>query len=266
MRPQQQGRRQRNRNSGGGNRRNQNPLSRNYESNGPDVKIRGNAQVIADKYAALARDALSSGDSVMAENYLQHAEHYNRIIMAAQSQMQAQREERQQSDDNSDSDDDSSDDTTAQDASSDNGEERPRRDRQDRKERNERKAANGDARPNGEDASEAPQPVIGETPVEVAMEEQEQAAASAPRRAPARRPRKPRRKRSGTSCPPHGTPWGLQTPRRSQAATWLDGYGNSRRRLALRSRHRAAPSRRWRHSDPTRWQVGCNGIKLRRGR
>jgi hypothetical protein len=66
MRPQQQGRRQRNRNSGGGNRRNQNPLSRNYESNGPDVKIRGNAQVIADKYATLARDALSSGDNVMA--------------------------------------------------------------------------------------------------------------------------------------------------------------------------------------------------------
>ena len=102
MRPQQQGRRQRNRNSGGGNRRNQNPLSRNYESNGPDVKIRGNAQVIADKYATLARDALSSGDSVMAENYLQHAEHYNRIIMAAQAQMQAQRDERQQSDDDND--------------------------------------------------------------------------------------------------------------------------------------------------------------------
>ncbi|MEL6200813.1 MAG: DUF4167 domain-containing protein [Pseudomonadota bacterium] len=82
MRPQNHGRRSRNR--GNNNRRNQNPLQRSYESNGPDVKIRGNAQVIADKYAALARDAQSAGDRVMAENYLQHAEHYNRIILAAQ--------------------------------------------------------------------------------------------------------------------------------------------------------------------------------------
>ena len=62
------------------------PLTRNYESNGPDVKIRGSAQQIAEKYATLARDAHSSGDRVMAENYLQHAEHYNRIIAAAQAQ------------------------------------------------------------------------------------------------------------------------------------------------------------------------------------
>ncbi len=41
---------------------------------------------IAEKYMSLARDAMSSGDSVAAENYLQHAEHYNRIIMAAQAQ------------------------------------------------------------------------------------------------------------------------------------------------------------------------------------
>ena len=61
-------------------------MSRNYESNGPDVKIRGNAAHIADKYSSLARDALSNGDTVMAENYLQHAEHYNRIIAAAQAQ------------------------------------------------------------------------------------------------------------------------------------------------------------------------------------
>lgn len=82
-------------NNGGGNNNNNNrkgpnPLSRNYESNGPDVKIRGSAQQIAEKYAALARDAMSSGDRVMAENYLQHAEHYNRIIAAAQAQMPIQ--------------------------------------------------------------------------------------------------------------------------------------------------------------------------------
>ena len=72
--------------SRGRNRKPQNPLSRNYESNGPDVKIRGNAGHIAEKYASLARDALSNGDTVMAENYLQHAEHYNRLIAAAQAQ------------------------------------------------------------------------------------------------------------------------------------------------------------------------------------
>jgi hypothetical protein len=62
-------------------------LARNYESNGPDVKIRGTATHIAEKYMSLARDALASGDMVTAESYLQHAEHYNRIIMAAQSQL-----------------------------------------------------------------------------------------------------------------------------------------------------------------------------------
>jgi hypothetical protein len=59
-------------------------MSRNYESSGPDVKIRGTAMHIAEKYSSLARDAMSSGDTVAAENYLQHAEHYNRIILAAQ--------------------------------------------------------------------------------------------------------------------------------------------------------------------------------------
>src|SRR5262245_23710607 len=65
----------------------QNALARNYESNGPDVKLRGTAAQIAQKYLSLARDALASGDMVAAESYFQHAEHYNRIIMAAQSQM-----------------------------------------------------------------------------------------------------------------------------------------------------------------------------------
>ena len=77
-----------NNNSNTNGRKPQNPLSRNFESSGPDVKIRGTAAHIAEKYITLARDAASSGDIVMAENYLQHAEHYNRIIMAAQAQTQ----------------------------------------------------------------------------------------------------------------------------------------------------------------------------------
>ena len=62
-----------------------NPLNRTYDSSGPDVKVRGTATHIYDKYQALARDATSSGDRIAAENYLQHAEHYYRLMMAAQA-------------------------------------------------------------------------------------------------------------------------------------------------------------------------------------
>ena len=78
---------QQNRRGRGRNRKSQNPLSRSFESNGPDVKIRGTPAHIAEKYISLARDAQSSGDPVLAENYLQHAEHYSRIIMAYREQM-----------------------------------------------------------------------------------------------------------------------------------------------------------------------------------
>ena len=107
MRPQQQNRRMRGRNNNNQNqnRKGPNPLTRSYESNGPDVKIRGSAQQIAEKYMQLARDAQSSGDRVMAENYLQHAEHYNRIIAAAQAQMPQQQFSRDMRDDQDDDED-----------------------------------------------------------------------------------------------------------------------------------------------------------------
>lgn len=53
------------------------------ESNGPDVKIRGSAQQVCDKYLSLARDALVSGDRIGAEGYFQYADHYHRIVSAA---------------------------------------------------------------------------------------------------------------------------------------------------------------------------------------
>ena len=89
-----QNKRMRGRNHGGhghghnqhGHRKNHNPMSRVYESNGPDVKIRGNPSHIAEKYVQLARDAQASGDPISAENYYQHAEHYYRLIAAAQEQ------------------------------------------------------------------------------------------------------------------------------------------------------------------------------------
>lgn len=66
-------------NNGGGNSAN-----RVYESNGPDVKVRGTAQTVAEKYMQLGRDAQSSGDNVMAESYFQFSEHYFRVMAAAQ--------------------------------------------------------------------------------------------------------------------------------------------------------------------------------------
>jgi hypothetical protein len=84
------GRNNNNNNNNNGNRKAPNPLQRSYESNGPDVKVRGTAQHVAEKYLQLARDAQSSGDPVAAENYFQHAEHYYRILLAAQEQMSQQ--------------------------------------------------------------------------------------------------------------------------------------------------------------------------------
>jgi hypothetical protein len=78
---------------GGGNNGGGFNPNRTYDSSGPEVKIRGSASHVYEKYLQLARDANSGGDRIMAENYLQHAEHYYRIMAAAaaqQAQYQAQ--------------------------------------------------------------------------------------------------------------------------------------------------------------------------------
>ena len=71
-------RRQRNR--GNGQRRGGNQKTQVFDSNGPDVRIRGTAFQVAEKYVALAKDAQASGDTVLYQSYLQHAEHYQRMI------------------------------------------------------------------------------------------------------------------------------------------------------------------------------------------
>jgi hypothetical protein len=76
----------RNRKPGGGNANAANP-NRSWDSQGPEnIKVRGNAQTVYERYQQLARDAASSGDRVLAENYLQHAEHYFRVLRALQPQ------------------------------------------------------------------------------------------------------------------------------------------------------------------------------------
>jgi uncharacterized protein DUF4167 len=91
---------------GGGNPMRHNgggiPLNRNhvFDSNGPDMRVRGTAQQLFEKYLQLGRDATSGGDRVMAESYFQHAEHYFRIInamnQAAQQNQQNQQNGQQQ--------------------------------------------------------------------------------------------------------------------------------------------------------------------------
>lgn len=65
----------------GGMRRGPDRRNTVFDSNGPDVRIRGTAFQIVEKYQALAKDATTSGDRVLAENYLQYAEHYQRMIV-----------------------------------------------------------------------------------------------------------------------------------------------------------------------------------------
>lgn len=89
--------------SGGGSRHasGQTPLNRNhvFDSNGPDMRVRGTAQQLFEKYLQLGRDATGTGDRILAEAYFQHAEHYFRILNAmtqAAQQSQMERQERQE--------------------------------------------------------------------------------------------------------------------------------------------------------------------------
>lgn len=174
MRPGQQNKRGRGRNSnsnsGNSSRKGSNPLTRTYDSSGPDVKIRGTAQHIAEKYAQLARDAQSSGDRIMAENYLQHAEHYNRIIASAQAQMQErfQRDEQRQEQADRDGDDTPETNATAV-AVESSASEQPAYD------------------------GSGPQPVIEGTPAEVSLTEEAEQGGEQPRRRQTRQRRPQRR-------------------------------------------------------------------------
>lgn len=83
----------RNRRSGGNNQNNFNNPNRHFESVGPDVKIRGSAQQVLEKYQQYARDAQTSGDRILSEAYYQFAEHYQRIVA---KQLEARERQQQQ--------------------------------------------------------------------------------------------------------------------------------------------------------------------------
>lgn len=67
-----------------------------FDSNGPDMRLRGTAQQLFEKYLQLGRDAFGSGDRVTAEGYFQHAEHYFRILNAMSQQAQGGGQQQQQ--------------------------------------------------------------------------------------------------------------------------------------------------------------------------
>lgn len=73
-----------------------NIVNRVFDSSGPEGKVRGTPQQIIEKYQMLARDAQLSNDRVSAENFLQHAEHYTRLLAEAMREMAAEQEARQQ--------------------------------------------------------------------------------------------------------------------------------------------------------------------------
>lgn len=106
MRSNSSNRRSRNR---GGNRKNSSNRSQVFDSNGPDVRIRGTAFQINEKYLALAKDAAASGDRVLSESYLQHAEHYQRMINVW-NQEDEERQKQQEANRPSNKDQDDSDD------------------------------------------------------------------------------------------------------------------------------------------------------------
>ena len=105
-------RRQRNRgssngSSGGNGRRGGNQgRTQVFDSNGPDVRIRGTAHQVHEKYMALAKDASSVGDIVLSESYLQYAEHYQRIINSFEVESEGERHYAQSRSQENASDDD----------------------------------------------------------------------------------------------------------------------------------------------------------------
>ena len=196
MRQGQQQNRQRSRGRGNNNRNNnnRNQLNRSMESNGPDVRIRGTAAHIAEKYAQLANDAQTAGDTVSAQSYWQFAEHYNRLVAIAQAAQQQAREEqeaRREARGESKGD---------QDGDGDDNRQRNRRERGRNKGRNnednESSAETAEADVVESQNGEGPQPTIEDMPAEVVLNEKPVDAVSsneddsAPKKI--RRPRKPK--------------------------------------------------------------------------
>ena len=107
------------------NNNNHNNPNKHFESNGPDVRIRGSAQQILEKYLQYARDSQTSGDRIHAENYLQHAEHYLRVLAKLQPK---EKPRPPQQDADKPSEDGPKDEASAKSEDNPRGQRKPRRD------------------------------------------------------------------------------------------------------------------------------------------
>ncbi|WP_438669136.1 DUF4167 domain-containing protein [Pseudogemmobacter sonorensis] len=139
-----------------------NIVNRVFDSSGPEGKVRGTPQQIIEKYQTLARDAQLSNDRVAAENFLQHAEHYTRMLAEAQRELAAEHEARQgqQNGGGQNGNQNGNRDNAGRDANRDNLN-RDRAERNDSRERGDRGFERQDPRPPG--TGEQP----GETPADV---------------------------------------------------------------------------------------------------
>lgn len=271
MRPQQnrrmRGRGNSNNNNSGNNnnRKGPNPLTRSYESNGPDVKIRGTAQQIAEKYTTLARDAQSSGDRVMAENYLQHAEHYNRIIataLAQQAATQQQRDQREDDDEDGDGNDAGFDGSSGNQGQGQRGDQnqQPRDDRQNRDNRDRDNRGNREPHENRDGATgddSGPQPVIDGVPAEVALHQDDAAPNEGRRQRAPRRERAPRAEQgaSGDDVPAVSSPAQLAASVQNAEAAG-DETGERKPRRTRRPRLKADESENAAPADDKSDDVG----------
>ena len=171
------------------------------ESNGPDVRIRGTAAHIAEKYAQLANDAQTAGDTVSAQSYWQFAEHYNRLVAAAQAAQQQAREEQQAA---REARGERGERNEAEAGSEDNRQEKGRgrnrgRNRGGSNESSEAEMA-ADAEATEPAAAETvngdgPQPVLQDTPAEVVLADKPNGADDSVESEAAEKPKKPRRPR-----------------------------------------------------------------------
>ena len=201
------GKSNRNRNTG-------NNLNRVFDSSGPEGKVRGTPQQIIDKYTQLARDAALSNDRVAAENFLQHAEHYTRLLSEAQRMAEAKRAQAEQA-----------------------NRERQQREREEREARLARQeaAAAGEApqaKPQQADPGLMPQPEAGQGVLDGAMGDSNlvETPESKPKRAP--RSRKPRAKpapKARASKAEHGTDSGTDSGAKAEAGgkVGADGDGST---------------------------------------
>ncbi|MFN3281186.1 MAG: DUF4167 domain-containing protein [Tabrizicola sp.] len=198
-----------------------NIINRVFDSSGPEGKVRGTPQQIIEKYQMLARDAQLSNDRVSAENFLQHAEHYTRMLAEAMKEMAAEQEARQQQYQQNGGQQNGNGGGQQNQPRGDRPERQDRGERSDRPDRGERRDFNRDYRAERDFGSEE-QPVLAdvidlgtadetgliETPESAAQgsEAPEPAVveARAPADRPARRPRGPRKPRGESK--PDGEP------------------------------------------------------------